>query len=312
MNNPKRKVMVLMSTYNGEKYLSEQIESILSQDGVNVVLRVRDDGSNDNTVRIVKSYCQKHDNVELFEGSNVGFAMSFMELVYSAGMLSDIDYYAFSDQDDVWQSDKLLAAVNMLDMLKETEHPTLYFSVAKAVDENLKFLFDYCRLPSFHVTKPSSLVKCYMLGCTMVFSASTVRFLCKYKPVGVLQMHDLWINQTCAFFGKIVYDSTPHILYRQHSNNTAGVSNDIKIRIKRTIASFKTYEKRHFRELNAKCFLETYGKILTAEDKEYVQTVAFYRKSLKNRLRLLFSEDYSMGVLSSNLLLKTRIILGFL
>ncbi len=306
----KNKVMVLMSTYNGQQYLEEQICSILNQEGVDVFLRIRDDGSKDNTINIIRKYMKAHSNIDLVEGKNIGFAQSFIELVYSTNECTDIDYFAFSDQDDVWLNDKLLSAVTLLSKQKP-DCPNLYFSTARAVDRDLNYLFDYGKYENYTFTKPSSLVKCYMLGCTMVFPYSTVKFLSDHRPVYKLQMHDLWINQTCVFFGNIVYDKTPHILYRQHGRNIAGVSNSLKNRVIRTINSFSTYEKRHFRELNAKCFLDTYNNLLSPQEKEWVSTVAFYRKSVRNRLKFLFSRDICMGVFDSDILLKARILFGF-
>ena len=99
------KVAILMSTYNGEKYLDEQIGSILAQEGVDVTLYIRDDGSSDRTAEIIKYYCKRYHNVSFTQGENLGVGNSFMQLVYDA---KDVyDYYAFADQDDIWLRDKL-------------------------------------------------------------------------------------------------------------------------------------------------------------------------------------------------------------
>ena len=96
-----------MSTYNGEKYLKEQIDSILSQEGVDVRLYIRDDGSSDRTTDILASY-QEHKNVKIEKGNNLGFAKSFLTALDEC---DEADYYAFSDQDDVWEKDKLSTAM---------------------------------------------------------------------------------------------------------------------------------------------------------------------------------------------------------
>lgn len=98
-----KSVQVVMSTYNGEKYLKEQIDSILSQEGVDVRLYIRDDGSSDRTTDILASY-QEHKNVKIEKGNNLGFAKSFLTALDEC---DEADYYAFSDQDDVWEKDKL-------------------------------------------------------------------------------------------------------------------------------------------------------------------------------------------------------------
>lgn len=92
------KVAVLLSTYNGSKYIKEQIDSILSQEGVNIDIYIRDDESTDETVNIIYEY--KSNNIFLTEGKNIGVGNSFMELLYSVPEI--YDYYAFADQDDIW------------------------------------------------------------------------------------------------------------------------------------------------------------------------------------------------------------------
>lgn len=92
-------VSVLLSTYNGEKYLREQLDSLLVQQGVDLRIIARDDGSKDTTVEILKEYAGKDTRVSFFEGKNVGPAQSFFDLIMKS---PDSDYYAFCDQDDVW------------------------------------------------------------------------------------------------------------------------------------------------------------------------------------------------------------------
>ena len=248
MNN---KVKVLMSTYNGQKYLREQLDSILNQEGIEVSILIRDDGSQDGTIEILSEYAEKYPNIELIEGDNLGFAQSFMGLIYKANEYSDIDYFAFSDQDDVWQPAKLSSAVRMLEKMNNSRM-RLYFSNTMAVDENLTPLFKTHTQSTLRLDKAASLVRYFILGCTMVFDKNLVEFVSKHKPVYQVLMHDLWIHQTCAFFGEIVYDDEPRILYRQHSSNAAGVGFSKVKRISRLKKSLATYERRHFRELNAK------------------------------------------------------------
>lgn len=304
--------MVLMSSYNGEQFIGEQIDSIFAQEGIEVSLFVRDDGSRDKTVAILKEYKKKYANIEIWEGKNLGFVKSFMSLVYRcAGTYPDFKYFAFSDQDDIWLKDKLITAVGLLETCKDHSKPNLCFGNALAVDTDLNPLFECCsRNPT--ITKPTCLLRYFMLGCTMVFNRATVEVLNQYRPQGDISMHDLWLNQTCLFLGEIVYDSTPHILYRQHGNNTAGVGNDFKKRWKRLIKSFKTYGRRHFRELNAKNLLSAYGPLLSKEDKELISIVADYKRNLKNRVRILRNKEINMGSRFSDFAIKVRVILGLL
>ena len=108
-----KKIAVLMCTYNGEKHLQEQINSIKSQKGVSVSIYVRDDGSKDKTIEILKDY-QNSGDLIWFQGENIGPAVGFMELLYQTAN-KDFDYFAFSDQDDIWLDTKLLDAVGKIE-----------------------------------------------------------------------------------------------------------------------------------------------------------------------------------------------------
>ena len=122
------KVLVLMSTYNGERFLREQLDSILSQEGVEIILRVRDDGSKDNTCQILSDYAAKHKNIEWKACENVGFVKSFSALVrMAADSDSNADYFAFADQDDIWMPQKLATACKAL-ATKDDSKPNLFTS----------------------------------------------------------------------------------------------------------------------------------------------------------------------------------------
>ena len=128
-------VCVLMSTYNGEKYIVEQIDSILQQENVNVNLLIRDDGSKDKTVEIIKQYLIDK-RVSFVSGDNIGYKKSFLWLMDNS---PNSDYYAFADQDDVWKKDKLFAAVTKLEN-EDIAEPKLYTSALTRVDENLNYI----------------------------------------------------------------------------------------------------------------------------------------------------------------------------
>ena len=130
------KVAIIMSTYNGEKYIQEQLDSLINQTYKNIEIYIRDDGSKDNTINIIKDYISKNDNISLVEGENIGFINSFFELL---NMCDDADYYAYCDQDDVWMDDKISRAVSFLSNT-DKDKPALYFSNSDYCDSNLNFL----------------------------------------------------------------------------------------------------------------------------------------------------------------------------
>lgn len=130
-----KKVAVVLSTYNGEKYIKKQIDSILRQTYKNIEIYVRDDGSKDKTVEILKRY-ENDRKIKLYVQENVGFIKSFFKCL---SFCDDADYYAFCDQDDEWNEDKIERAVNLLNE-KEQVKPLLYFSDYDYYDENMNFI----------------------------------------------------------------------------------------------------------------------------------------------------------------------------
>ena len=127
-----KKVQVLLSTYNGEKYLKEQIESILKQKEVDKKLIVRDDGSSDSTIKILEEISNKNKKIIFYKGKNIGPARSFMELLKKS---EEADYYSFADQDDIWEENKIISAINKLNNINE---PELYLSALGIVNESLE------------------------------------------------------------------------------------------------------------------------------------------------------------------------------
>ena len=121
-------VAVAMSTYNGETYLREQIESILGQKDVHVELFVRDDGSEDRTLQLLREYREKHRNVHIFRGKNAGVGNSFYQLLYKIS--PEYDYYAFADQDDIWHEQKLVRGIGLL----QKSGASLYASNQECID----------------------------------------------------------------------------------------------------------------------------------------------------------------------------------
>lgn len=129
-------VAVLLSSYNGSKFIERQVQSILNQKDVKVTLFIRDDGSKDEkTLEILEEY-KKIENIVLVQEQNVGLAVSFMNLVYMAK--DSFDYYCFADQDDIWLEEKLIEAIKKI---KDYDTPVLYVSNQTLVDSNEKFLY---------------------------------------------------------------------------------------------------------------------------------------------------------------------------
>lgn len=278
-----KKVQVLMSTYNGEEYLREQIDSILLQKGVEVHLLVRDDGSEDNTVNILREY----ESIEVIKGENVGVCRSFFELINKSGIFP---YYSFADQDDVWDEDKLLVATSALDA--NCDVPVVYASNTRLVDADLNFLINEEDNPK--TTLGSAFIKNYCTGCTMVFNDKLMSFL-KNHQSDYVPMHDWWVNLVCLSLGGIsYYDVSPHMNYRQHSRNVLGAESNFMTKAKNRWKKF--LYKPYQRDVMAKELLTIYGNDITDEN-------ILILKSLSNpNVHLLFETKIKTADLVTNIL----------
>ena len=213
-----RSVMVLLSTYNGEKYLPEQLESLQRQNNVHVTLAVRDDASTDRTCEVIERF---RDSLEttLIHGENVGAARSFLMLVHAVKV--DTEYYAYCDQDDYWLPEKLSRAVERLETCDKM-CPALYYSNVRRVGEHLEEIEDPFKR-NYHTEEFGAvLISTAAPGCTMVFNRALLLLLKEYMPK-YLTMHDSWTLQVCAAVGgTVIYDDDSYILYRQHVGNVIG------------------------------------------------------------------------------------------
>ena len=244
------RVAILMSTYNGEKYLQEQMNSLIKQTGVMVEIFIRDDGSRDSTVDLLKDYSDKNANIHLTIGKNVGVGNSFMSLV---GSVSDnFDYYAFSDQDDIWLDDKLSKAIAMI---SKNEGPELYCSNQILVDSSGKEIgVRFGKTPDLSPEK--ILVHNKATGCTMVWNRDLQKILSTFLPSEQLlinRIHDVWVAIVASVCGNITYDENSYILYRQHENNVVGAKESVGLEVLREkIKKFKNKDLQNGRSLLAK------------------------------------------------------------
>lgn len=271
------KILVLLSTYNGEKYLINQLESITRQQSVIVDILIRDDGSKDSTVELLEKYSQ-NTQIKYYVVSNQGAVRSFLELIKVAPL--DYTYYAFCDQDDVWENDKLISAVQMMsDFSSET--PILYYSGQKITDENLNVMFNHVLDKERSVF--ANFIFNQMAGCTAVFNRRLLQELKKYTPQNIYG-HDVWCYKLCvALCGNIVIESEGHILYRQHGNNVVGLQNSILGKLKRIDDYINKYNASSY----ASELIKGYGGVISAEWLEYLHLICDSNTSIKAKILLL-------------------------
>lgn len=273
------KVNVLMSTYNGERYIEEQIDSIMGQKGVDVKLYVRDDGSHDQTQDIIKELMKKYDHrIILYSGDNKGYKKSFTELMLSVPL--DADYYSFSDQDDVWKSDKLQRACEYLSHQKE---PALYCAKPQYVDDHLHpiegngGMLDSLPLGEAGTNEVLA-TGLYGLGCTMAWNKQlqeivhTVKDLEKYDFA-----HDNFMTLLAGMVGKVYLDSYKVFLYRQHGNNASG-DKATSISRKERLAALKEASLKI--AVMREAIYDHYGQFMTNENKKLLETSISYKKNI--------------------------------
>ncbi|WP_236146646.1 glycosyltransferase family 2 protein [Paenibacillus xylanilyticus] len=269
MNKPK--VCIMVSTYNGVKYIDEQMESLLAQLEVDVQINIRDDGSSDGTVQKLNEYAKSHpDQIRVIKGENLGVVGSFFELMRQTEPV--YDYYAFCDQDDVWKPDKFRRAVAKL-QLRQTNIPLMYCSSTQMVDQDLNDLNVWPTLPPKPLSMYNAMVENCCVGCTMVLNPITFELVRRSIPIDLkpIIMHDRWIYLYVSAFGEVIFDEEPMILYRQHQGNVLGGSSEDwlmkwKSRLKRFLSegNFRLSRQASF-------FLETYRDQLSAQQQRDIQ-----------------------------------------
>lgn len=294
-------VCVLLSTYNGECFLDEQIESLTRQEDVELKILVRDDGSLDSTPQILDQW-QRKGVLSWYKGSNVGFAMSFLDLIMNA---PKADYYAFCDQDDIWLPNKLKEAISKLKQLPFGAQ--LYCSNLYIYRNGINEGLWWKKKPQFDIYR--CMVQNIATGCTVVFN-DVLRNIIVDHPPQKIALHDFWLYQTAMLFGHVCFDENAYIYYRQHAHNQIGSKSRFRDKIYAKLKSFQTVTKQHYREKEAKRLLLYYGDILPNRYIKMLKVVAYYREMSRCRMVLFFSNKYVMTNRIATLWLKLRVLIG--
>lgn len=285
----KPEITVLMSTWNGEKYLREQIDSILAQQDVQVTLIIRDDGSKDSTLIILDEYAREHSNIRVIKGENLGYIQSFMRLATLKDKPNS--YTAFSDQDDIWHPDKLITAIQMIEKQPDNGiEPVLYYSDLNVVDEKGQFL-KKANTWEGTINKYMFAMFIGIRGCTMIMNPKLTEMVSRYQPEKIFG-HDTFIALLAFWSGKVIYDAVPHIDYRQTGGNLSQTNITKRDKLFKNIQFVRKRMKQKARmhETNATVLLHQYGDEI--KDAQTLKIVADYRKSYKNRIRLIRHREF--------------------
>jgi glycosyltransferase involved in cell wall biosynthesis len=231
-------VAVLLCSYNGQHFIAEQLESIAAQSHHNWKVWVSDDGSSDGTVELLAAYGEKwgRQRIEVVRGPGRGFAANFLSLACRSEIAAD--YYAYSDQDDVWEPEKLRRALSSLRPC-DREHPALYCARTRLVDEKgtpTGFSPLFSQAPDFR----NALVQNIGGGNTMVFNDAARALLLRAGSDLRVVAHDWWTYlAVTAAGGSVVYDPVPTLLYRQHGSNLIGSNRGLAARTLRVRQLFR-------------------------------------------------------------------------
>ncbi|GMQ83465.1 MAG: hypothetical protein BMS9Abin06_0199 [Gammaproteobacteria bacterium] len=304
------KVNILLSTYNGERFIAEQLDSLFNQTYSNIAIHIRDDGSTDSTVDLINSHPTNNKPVIFTGGNNIGVIPSFQQLLASSGAPGDL--YAFCDQDDVWKPEKIARAVEWIMKRREPDR-VLYCTRLEYVDEHLKHL-GYSLIPRL-TGFSNAVVENIATGCTVVFGETIRRLILEGTPDDMM-MHDWWAYLAASAFGDIVYDDFPSIQYRQHGDTvTAWEPGLVKLRARARglIDRLKMREHKGLDSLNqAIHFLDTYPN--TPDDaKTIVNTLVELRENGKlwQRLRYVAHPEVLRTNSIENWSLKPMILFGW-
>ena len=300
------KVCILMSTYNGEEYLKEQIDSLLEQENINVDILIRDDGSSDKTKDILEEYQRNNTNLKTIFGKNIGFASSFMTILLEAG--EDYDYYAFCDQDDYWEKNKLSNAIKKIISTNNKKKPVIYYSNLNNCDENLNFLYK-TKLEKRKKSLESVALRNAIAGCTMVFDKKMFKIIKKRYQLNntAITSHDSYLLILAYALGcEVICDSNSYIRYRKHNNNTSGSTSTIFNRIKKEMKIFIKKSKK-IEMINN--ILNCYGDMLDPNSKKILYTFSNSNK-ISYRLKIIFSKRYTTGNILLTAFSKTKILFG--
>jgi len=295
VNENNTSVVILLSTYNGEKYLQEQIDSLSSQTHKNIKILARDDYSDDNSLLILES-----NDIEVIPvEENVGAKKSFSLLLEYALKNTECKYFMFCDQDDVWKSTKVEKTLSKIQELEQEfkDTPLLVHTDLEVVDKSLNLLSESMWSYEYILPQYNSLNRLLMqntiTGCTVMINKALAQ---KSSIPNEAIMHDWWIGLVASYFGKIDYIQESTLQYRQHSTNTIGARGFELNITKHLLELLRSYvfqdksslEKMQIKIEQARVFLEIFEDELDDLTKSMLQElITIEQKTFWQRRKIL-------------------------
>jgi len=297
-------VTIVMTTYNGEKYVGEQIDSILSASYHDILLYIYDDGSKDNTVPILKEYERQFpDKIHVYQNEvNLGVTNNFLHAVYQ----TTTDYVMLCDQDDVWKADKIaltLKRMRHMECQRGKDTPMAVFTDAIVVDQDLNVLKDsFFKSGHLNPTKidlPHLLMENKLIGCTVMINSSLRKILQSHSLPEKARFHDGWLALIATSFGRIGYINEGTLLYRQHGGNIVGNTGFLFYFKNRITSLRKQKEALLSLQHQAGEFSAIYDDLLTEEKRIIINQFANLSKLgfIKRRRQILYYGFLKTGII---------------
>ena len=261
------KITIVLATCNGELYIKEQLDSLLTQSFKDYRIIIGDDCSTDNTLLILKEYQVKHSNIVILRNrERLGVVSNFEKLIKYANS----DYIALCDQDDIWHKDKLLQAFNTLEKYNNQLIPLLFHSDLQVINaQKIKLHKSFFKMRSYIFPVERSidimLGRCGVMGNTMMFNKALKEKILPFPKD--LEVHDYWIALVNEFFGKRISFLHPLVDYRIHNTNTSNSLN--KINKKRGLKIFLNRNIRlPYHDIKREKVLKEFLNRFTIEEKD--------------------------------------------
>lgn len=297
-------VQILLSTYNGEKYLREQLDSFIAQTYYsNIKVLIRDDGSTDGTQEILQKYSEKY-GFEVMYGENVGINASYEILLQVSD--STCHYFAFSDQDDVWLPEKIELSVRHLDQVSEMK-PALFFSLSYIVNEYLEII-SKSHVPKRGISFYNAMVQNICPGHTQVFNLKMRNLLLEGNCTHA-HVLDWWVYLVASGLGQICFEPQCTVLHRQHSKNAVGYEMNM---IRKMYTRWKRLHSHEASAISRQLvyFLEDYAKRVPNMYKNEVEAFLQSQDSWQKRLSYIIHCQIFRQTYVDNVLVRLLYLLG--
>jgi glycosyltransferase involved in cell wall biosynthesis len=305
--NHKSLIAILLCTFNGAEYLREQLDSFILQTYPNWVVYASDDGSTDSTLDVLHEYQQRlGSRLVILQGPRQGFAKNFISLIQHPEIKAD--YFAFSDQDDIWMPDKLARSIAAIGQQTQ-DTASLYCSRTQFVDatgNDLGLSPLFSKPPSFR----NALVQSLAGANTMLINQRARELLSRTRPDAQIVAHD-WLTYliVSGYDGKIIFDPLPTLFYRQHAGNLIGSNTGAKRRVARLISTLRG-RFSEWNEMNLNILMHHKGNLGRENRRRLEQFDLARRSPLFRRLRLLAATGVYRQTLAGNLSLIAAALLN--